>query len=72
MDESESDLPPPPPIWDGSWTSPNHLRILQNRVVRRENASHARSLLRSLPSFCFPFGVMATVGLIRGVFRWPL
>ena len=38
----ESDVrPPPPSSWGGSWTSPGHLRVLQNRVAGRENASHA-------------------------------
>jgi ribosomal protein L31 len=30
-----------PSSWGGSWTSPGHLRILQNRVARREDPSHA-------------------------------
>ncbi|KAH9985671.1 hypothetical protein BJV74DRAFT_886229 [Russula compacta] len=34
-------LPPPPSAWDGSWSSPSHLRALQTRVAGRENASHA-------------------------------
>ncbi|KAI9452523.1 hypothetical protein F5148DRAFT_1331069 [Russula earlei] len=32
---------PPSDAWGGSWSSPNHLRVLQNRVAGRENASHA-------------------------------
>jgi hypothetical protein len=32
---------PPPSSWGGSWSSPDHLRILQNRVAGHENGSHA-------------------------------
>jgi hypothetical protein len=27
-----------PSSWGGSWSSPSHLRVLQNRVAGRENA----------------------------------
>ncbi|KAI0246792.1 hypothetical protein BJV78DRAFT_1157633 [Lactifluus subvellereus] len=37
----EDGLPPPPRSWNGSWSSPSHLRILQNRVAGRDDASHA-------------------------------
>ena len=28
-----------PSLWGRSWSSPSHLRVLQNRVAGRENAS---------------------------------
>lgn len=37
----EDGLPPPPRSWNGSWSNPGHLNILQNRVAGRDGASHA-------------------------------
>ena len=38
----ESDIRAPPPTsWGGSWTTPGHLRVLQNRVAGRGNPGHA-------------------------------
>jgi ribosomal protein L31 len=41
-EEEEGGLPLPPRSWNGSWSSPSHLHILQNRVTGRDSrTSHA-------------------------------